>query len=137
MRPRLLIVLTMSAGGLLAGLAGAIEILGVGLPARPPTRRTSASTPSRWRCWAAPTRGGILFGGLLFGAMRAGCPADADPGRHPVQMIDVLQGVILFFLAADLIVRWVFRLKEAPRRRGRAADRDEQLRRLAGGQTRA
>jgi simple sugar transport system permease protein len=30
----------------------------------------------------------------------------------PVQMIDILQGVILFFLAADLIVRWVFRLKE-------------------------
>jgi uncharacterized membrane protein len=28
-------------------------------------------------------------------------------------MIDILQGVILFFLAADLIVRWVFRLKQA------------------------
>ncbi len=30
----------------------------------------------------------------------------------PVQMIDILQGVILFFLAADLIVRWVFRMQE-------------------------
>jgi uncharacterized membrane protein len=28
-------------------------------------------------------------------------------------MIDILQGVILFFLAADLIVRWVFRIREA------------------------
>ena len=29
----------------------------------------------------------------------------------PVQMIDVLQGVILFFLAADIIVRQVFRIR--------------------------
>jgi hypothetical protein len=28
-------------------------------------------------------------------------------------MVDILQGVILFFLAADLIVRWVFRLRDA------------------------
>jgi simple sugar transport system permease protein len=31
----------------------------------------------------------------------------------PIQMIDILQGVILFFLAADLIVRWVFHIRGA------------------------
>jgi len=31
----------------------------------------------------------------------------------PVQMIDVLQGVILFFLAADIVVRRVFRIHAA------------------------
>ena len=35
-------------------------------------------------------------------------------------MIDILQGVILFFLAADLIVRWVFRIRDA-----RGTDVDE------------
>ena len=52
-----IIVLTMSICGLLAGLAGAGEILGVSrLHAGRLLAPTSASTPSRWRCWAARTR---------------------------------------------------------------------------------
>ena len=56
---------------------------------------------------------GIMFGGLLLGALRAGAPLMQIKAGVPVQMIDILQGVILFFLAADLIVRWVFRIREA------------------------
>jgi ABC-type uncharacterized transport system permease subunit len=29
----------------------------------------------------------------------------------PIQMIDLLQGVILFFLAAELVVRRIFRIR--------------------------
>jgi simple sugar transport system permease protein len=52
-----------------------------------------------------------MFGGLLLGALRAGAPLMQITAGVPVQMIDILQGVILFFLAADLIVRWVFRIR--------------------------
>jgi simple sugar transport system permease protein len=54
---------------------------------------------------------GILLAGLLLGAFRAGAPLMQIVAGVPVQMIDILQGVILFFLAADLIVRWVFRIR--------------------------
>lgn len=113
MRPRRLIVLTMSASGLLAGLAGGIEILGVQhyLPAAYATTvgfdAITVALLGRANPW------GILFGGLLLGALRAGAPLMQIKAGVPVQMIDILQGVILFFLAADLIVRWVFRIREA------------------------
>ena len=111
MRPRVIIVATMTAGGLLAGLAGAVEILGVQgyLPA-------AYATTVGWDAITVALLGranpfGILFGGLLLGALRAGAPLMQIKAGVPVQMIDILQGVILFFLAADLIVRWVFRLR--------------------------
>ena len=120
MRPRMIIVLTMSASGLLAGLAGGIEILGVQhyLPAAYATTvgfdAITVALLGRSNPW------GILVGGLLLGALRAGAPLMQIKAGVPVQMIDILQGVILFFLAADLIVRWVFRIKEA-----RGTDVDE------------
>jgi len=120
MRPRMIIVLTMTASGLLAGLAGAIEIVGVQhyLPAAYATTvgfdAITVALLGRANPW------GILASGLLLGALRAGAPLMQIKAGVPVQMIDILQGVILFFLAADLIVRWVFRIRE-----GRGTDVDE------------
>ena len=65
---------------------------------------------------------GILFAALLLGAMRAGAAPMQIQAGVPVEMIDVLQGVILFFLAADVIVRRVFRLRGVEGGVGRAAD---------------
>jgi general nucleoside transport system permease protein len=113
MRPRMLIVLTMTVSGLLAGLAGSIEILGVQhyLPAAYATTvgfdAITVALLGRANPW------GIMFGGLLLGSLRAGAPLMQILAGVPVQMIDILQGVILFFLAADLIVRWVFRIRDA------------------------
>jgi general nucleoside transport system permease protein len=112
MRPRLIIVGTMVAGGGLAGLAGAIEILGVQryLPAAYATTVGFDSITVALLGRANPI--GIFFGGLLLGALRAGAPLMQIKAGVPVQMIDILQGVILFFLAADLLVRRFFRLRE-------------------------
>jgi general nucleoside transport system permease protein len=112
MRPRLVIAGSMVAGGALAGLAGAVEILGVQryLPAAYATTVGFDAITVALLGRANPI--GILFGGLLLGALRAGAPLMQIKAGVPVQMIDILQGVILFFLAADLIVRWVFRLRE-------------------------
>jgi len=54
---------------------------------------------------------GILFGGLLLGAMRAGAPAMQIEAGIPLEMVDILQSMILFYLTADIIVRWIFRLR--------------------------
>jgi len=132
MRPRMIIVLTMTAAGLLAGLAGAVEILGVQdyLPAAYATSvgfdAITVALLGRANPW------GILFGGLLLGALRAGAPLMQIKAGVPVQMIDILQGVILFFLAADLIVRWVFRLRET---RGGSVDELKTVTSSYGGST--
>ena len=87
MRPRSLIVLTMALCGLLAGLAGAIEILGASpLHAGQLSRRTSASTRITVALLGRAHPVGILFAGLLFGAMHAGAGLmqiqAGDPGRR-------------------------------------------------------
>jgi len=113
MRPRVLIMLTMSIAGLLAGLAGATEILGqVGhMPAAYATAVGFDAIAVALLGRAHPV--GILFAGLLFGAMRAGAGLMQIQAGIPVQMVNVLQAVILFFLAAELIVRYVFRVRGA------------------------
>jgi general nucleoside transport system permease protein len=113
MHPRLIITLTMTAAGMLAGLGGAIEIQGVQgyLPAAYATTVGFDAITVALLGRANPI--GILLGALLLGALRAGAPLMQIKAGVPVQMIDILQGVILFFLAAELIVRHVFRLRQA------------------------
>jgi simple sugar transport system permease protein len=131
MHPRWLIILTMSLCGMLAGLAGAGQILGdVGyMPA-------SYSTTVGFDAIAVALLGranpfGILFSGLLFGAMQAGAGLMQIQAGIPVQMVSVLQAVILFFLAAELVVRRVFRVRAA----GAAVTELETVSRSYGEQT--
>ncbi|MBM4407348.1 MAG: ABC transporter permease [Chloroflexi bacterium] len=113
MRPRLLTIFALTVGGMMAGLAGATEILGVtGYMA------ATYSTNIGFEAITVALLGranpvGILFAGLLLGAMRAGSGLMQIEAGVPVQMVDLLQGVILLFLAADVIVRRAFRIRAA------------------------
>lgn len=113
MSPRRLIVLTMSLCGMLAGLAGTILFLGeIGF--YPGTFGTAIGFDAIAIALlgrAHPV--GVLFGSLLFGVMRAGAPLMQIRAEVPLEIIDVLQAIILFFLAADIIVRRLFRFRAA------------------------
>ncbi len=113
MGARSLIVLTMAISGLLAGLAGTIEVLGKvhHLPAAYATSVGFDAIAVALLGRAHPV--GILLAAILFGAMRAGSGLMQIQAGIPVQMINVLQAVILFFLAAELLVRAVFRVRMA------------------------
>ena len=114
MRPRLLVMLTMSICGLLAGLAGTGELLGV-------THKTTSSfaTTVGFDSIAVALLGrsnpvGVLLAALLFGAMRAGAGLMQVQARIPVELVDVLQATILLFLVANVVVRKLLRLRNAP-----------------------
>jgi simple sugar transport system permease protein len=111
MRPRFLLMLTMAFSGMLAGLAGATEILGQihHIPAAYATSVGFDAIAVALLGRSHPV--GVLFAGLLFGAMRAGAGAMQIQAGIPVQMVNVLQAVILFFLAAEVIVRYLFRIR--------------------------
>ena len=113
MKPRHIVVLVMTIAGALAGLGGATEILGVTryMPASYSTNIGFEAITVALLGRANPI--GIVLAGLLLGAMRAGAGLMQVQAGIPVQMIDVLQGVILFFLAAEIIVRRVFRIRRA------------------------
>lgn len=113
MNPRWLIVFTMSLCGLFAGLAGGTEILGkLGyLPAAYSTTVGFTAIAVALLGRAHPV--GILLSGLLFGAMQTGGLAMQAQIGVPFQFIMFLQAIILFFLTAEVLVRRIFRVRQA------------------------
>jgi simple sugar transport system permease protein len=111
MRPIFITALTMTISGLLAGLAGAIQILGVigfyapGITASVGFDSIAVALLGR----SDPI--GILFAAILFGAFRAGSPLMQIETSVPIELIDIIQALVILFLAADLIVRKVFRVR--------------------------
>jgi simple sugar transport system permease protein len=110
MSPRRLIVITMSLCGLFAGIGGAMEILSLGYyPAVFGTTIGFAGITVALLGRAHPV--GILLGAVLLGAMRAGAPAMQIEAKVPVELIDVIQGLILLFLAAEVVIRRFVRIR--------------------------
>jgi len=111
MRPVFITALTMTISGLLAGLAGAIQMLGVigfyapGITASVGFDSIAVALLGR----SDPI--GILFAAILFGAFRAGAPLMQIETSVPIEVIDIIQALVILFLAADLIVRKVFRVR--------------------------
>ena len=111
MRPALITILTMSLCGLLAGLAGAGQILGIShfMNASYGTSIGFDSISVALLGRAHPV--GIMFAALLFGALRAGSGLMQIQAGIPVEIIDVIQATILLFLAADILIRRALRIR--------------------------
>lgn len=111
MHPTLIIVFTMSLAGMLAGMAGSAEILGI-THFMNASYGTSVGFDSITVALLGRTHPvGILLAALLFGAMRAGAGLMQISTGIPVEIVDVIQAIVLLFIAADVIVRWVFRTR--------------------------
>lgn len=119
-RPAFTIVLTMMIAGGLAGLGGAVEILGN-------TRNYPAEyiVTFGFDGIAVALLGrahpfGVVGGALLFGVMRAGAGAMQRATDIPIDIIVIVQGVILLFVAAQVVIERLLPAARA-RRRGPAA----------------
>ena len=111
MRPRAIIVLTMSLAGLLAGAAGAITLLGITRNMGPTYPTTVGFDSIAVALLARSNPFGIIFSALLFGAMRSGATLMQIRAGIPIELIDVLQATILLFLVANPVLKRVFRLR--------------------------
>src|SRR6266702_3542965 len=109
--------LVMLIAGGLAGLAASAVIQG-GAPPPPLTFNTygtygfdgiTVALLGRARPW------GVVLAGLLFGALQAGGTAmqAATVPQVPVDIVEVIQGLIVLFVAAPPLIRAIFRLRAA------------------------
>lgn len=106
-----ILVLTMALSGLLAGLAGAVEVTGLNY-----RQELGFSIGYGFDAIAIALLGkthplGVVLSAILFAGMRNGATRMQFLTQIPVDIISVIQALILLFVAADAIVRKIYRIK--------------------------
>jgi simple sugar transport system permease protein len=104
-------VLVMLIGGGLAGLAGSAVIQGTDFTLNPQSFGTYGIDAITVALLGRGTPGGVVAAGLLFGALHAGSPGMQTVTSTPVQIVQVLQALIVLFVAAPPLIRAMFRLR--------------------------
>jgi len=105
------IILTMMLSGALAGLAGSIEVTGLNY-----RHELGFSIGYGYDAIAIALLGkshplGIVLAAFLFAAMRSGATRMQFLTQLPVDLISMIQALILLFVAADAIIRYIYRIK--------------------------
>ena len=106
-----IIILTMALSGMLAGLAGTIEVTGLNY-----RHELGFSIGYGFDAIAIALLGrshplGVVLAAILFAAMRNGATRMQFLTQMPVDLISMLQALILLFVAADAIIRYIYRIK--------------------------
>jgi ABC-type uncharacterized transport system permease subunit len=104
-------VLAMALSGGLAGLAGANEVLGVNH-----YMAQAFSSGYGFDSIALALLGkshpiGVVLASLLWGLLRAGAFRMQSRARIPIDIIGVIQAMVIVFVAAPAVVRWIYRIR--------------------------
>ncbi len=109
---KLIMTLTMALSGMLAGLAGTIEVTALNY-----RHELGFSSGYGFDAIAIALLGkthplGVVLAAILFAAMRNGATRMQFLTQIPVDIISVIQALILLFVAADAIVRYIYRIRQ-------------------------
>jgi general nucleoside transport system permease protein len=106
-------VLVMLIAGGLAGLAGSAVIQGTDFTLNNQSFGTYGIDAITVALLGLGRPLGVVLAGLLFGALHAGAPLMQAATSTPVDMVEVLQAVVVLFVAAPPLVRAIYRLRAA------------------------
>ncbi len=104
-------VLAMALSGALAGLAGTNEILGVNY-----FMAQAFSSGYGFDSIALALLGkshplGVVLASLLWGFLRSGAKRMESRGHVPIDIVFIVQALVIIFVAAPEMVRWLYRIR--------------------------
>jgi ABC-type uncharacterized transport system permease subunit len=104
-------VLVMAMAGGLAGLAGSAQVLGVdhwvgqGFSAGYGFDAIALALLGKSHPF------GVVLAALLFGFLRSGATDMQSMAGIPIDIISIIQGLVIVFIAAPDIIRWLYRIR--------------------------
>lgn len=104
-------ILTMGISGFLAGMGGAIETLGVVGRFQPGFNVGLGFDGITIALLARTNPLAVIPAAILIGAMQGGASQMQFDAKVSFEIIDVIQALILFFVSAEMIVRYILRIR--------------------------
>jgi simple sugar transport system permease protein len=107
------IILVMTVSGACAGLAGAGEILGTSGFLSPGVFVSLGFDSIAIALLARANPFAVIPAAILWGSMLSGAPLMQQETGLSIDVIRIVQALVLLFVAADVIVRTVFRIRRS------------------------
>jgi simple sugar transport system permease protein len=104
-------VMVMALAGGLAGLAGASQVLGVDHWVGQGFSAGYGFDAIALALLGKSHPAGVVLAALLFGFLRSGATRMQSIAGVPIDIISIIQGLVIVFIAAPDIIRWLYRLK--------------------------
>jgi ABC-type uncharacterized transport system permease subunit len=104
-------VLAMTLSGALAGLAGATQVLGIdhwvgqGFSAGYGFDSIAIALLGQ----SHPL--GVVLAALLWGTLRSGATSMQSLAGVPIEIISIIQGLVIVFVAAPAVIRWIYHIR--------------------------
>jgi ABC-type uncharacterized transport system permease subunit len=105
------IVLTMALSGALAGAAGIVQVMGVNLHMTDTVAAGYGFDAIAVALLARSNPWGVLPAAFLFGALHNGASFMQLETQVSADLISIVQAAVIIFVAAPIIVGWLFRLR--------------------------
>jgi simple sugar transport system permease protein len=104
-------VLVMAMAGALAGLAGSAQVLGVDHWVGQGFSAGYGFDAIAIALLGKSHPAGVVMAALLFGFLRGGATNMQSMAGIPIDIISIIQGLVIIFIAAPGIIRWIYRIR--------------------------